>query len=962
MPAGGVIVVVAAEDAPQCARAPARWGCRRASGTTERRRWRGSTERAPRVRRGATVCATPRAVSATELVALVCCDLGAIVRGRSLLAAELGEHLRAGVGWVPANHALTPLGPLAEPNPFGSTGDLRLLPDPDTHVRVEGSPPKPGAARPDRSGASAGARAVRHRRDRRDAVGVLPAALPARGARASWSGSSARAWWRASSTSSSCCSDAPPGAAVLAGGAAARRTVRGRGDGRARRSRARSPSASSPSTRRTSSRSPSQPPRASRPPTAAWCSGRSCARSPAGGGCARASRRCSTPTRRATACTSTSACSTRDGAPLLYDAARPACLSELGGRFAAGILRHARALSALSAPSPVSAARLAPHRWSAGAVCLGERNREALLRIPPLVALAGADPARQLRLEYRGADAAANPYLALGAIVRAGLDGRARGAAAAADPRPRPRAARRRRGRALRRRRAAGVARGVAAGARRGRRVRGWLAPPLYDAYVGVKRAELDAVADLDLERGVPALCRDLLTRAARAAARGHRARAAARGRRCATACTHSPELAHAEERTAAAVAAGAARCASRDRSSPGRAGSPRVRPRSRRRRAGGGARRARRAADRERTGAPFAPAARRCTPAGTTCTWRRWSRWRAPRTRSATSCPRRCWRSSSRARRPTPRAPSSSRAASSRRSRPAAVVAAHVHPELPWGTVALDAGRGQRLVRRGRDHGRRASPRTAPTRTTGATRSSRSRRSSSRCTPRSAGASTRCSPAVLTVGVLEGGSAENVIPARARARAALRAHRPEDRAGAARSWSRRSWPASPRPTAAARTRRARCRASRRSRTTPGSSRARASCCARRRPRARPAVALVRLGRLRLLRRARADRDGVRRPRRRRGLHAAPAAPPRAAAPRRRGRRGRARAGGAVRGRSVGGGLVLDFGGRPRGWLEEHRGGGGASMPRNERQTNTRRRKLRSPRPRKNAQNPISTG
>jgi amidohydrolase len=37
--------------------------------------------------------------------------------------------------------------------------------------------------------------------------------------------------------------------------------------------------------------------------------------------------------------------------------------------------------------------------------------------------------------------------------------------------------------------------------------------------------------------------------------------------------------------------------------------------------------------------------------------------------------------------------------------------------------------------------------------------------------------------PATLTVGMIEGGSAENVIPARARARAALRAHRPEDRA-----------------------------------------------------------------------------------------------------------------------------------------------------------------------------------
>ncbi len=111
------------------------------------------------------------------------------------------------------------------------------------------------------------------------------------------------------------------------------------------------------------------------------------------------------------------------GRPVLYDATRPGCLSELGERFAAGILLHARALSALTAPSPVSAGRLAPHHWSAGAVCLGQRNRETLLRLPPLVSLAGAEEAGQLRLEYRGADASANPYLALGAIVRAGLDG-----------------------------------------------------------------------------------------------------------------------------------------------------------------------------------------------------------------------------------------------------------------------------------------------------------------------------------------------------------------------------------------------------------------------------------------------------------------------------------------------------------------------------------------------------------
>ena len=76
-------------------------------------------------------------MSSGELLALVCCDLAAVVRGRALFSSALDAHLAQGVGWVPANHALTPMGPVAEPNPFGSTGDLRLLPAVETRVRVE---------------------------------------------------------------------------------------------------------------------------------------------------------------------------------------------------------------------------------------------------------------------------------------------------------------------------------------------------------------------------------------------------------------------------------------------------------------------------------------------------------------------------------------------------------------------------------------------------------------------------------------------------------------------------------------------------------------------------------------------------------------------------------------------------------------------------------------------------------
>ena len=56
------------------------------------------------------------------------------------------------------------------------------------------------------------------------------------------------------------------------------------------------------------------------------------------------------------------------GDSLLYDPSAPAHLSELGAAFAAGVLRHAPALCALIAASPVSYQRLAPGHWGAGAV------------------------------------------------------------------------------------------------------------------------------------------------------------------------------------------------------------------------------------------------------------------------------------------------------------------------------------------------------------------------------------------------------------------------------------------------------------------------------------------------------------------------------------------------------------------------------------------------------------------
>lgn len=122
------------------------------------------------------------------------------------------------------------------------------------------------------------------------------------------------------------------------------------------------------------------------------------------------------------------------GKPVLFDDSRPGRLSEVGSRFSAGILRHAEALTAWTAPSPVSFLRLAPDRWSVGGIFLAERNREALLRICPTSSAGGSAPENQFNLEYRAADATANPWLTLGVLLRAGLAGIAGG-----DAYPEPR-------------------------------------------------------------------------------------------------------------------------------------------------------------------------------------------------------------------------------------------------------------------------------------------------------------------------------------------------------------------------------------------------------------------------------------------------------------------------------------------------------------------------------------------
>ena len=113
----------------------------------------------------------------------------------------------------------------------------------------------------------------------------------------------------------------------------------------------------------------------------------------------------------------------RKTANLFYDKndKRGLSLSKMGYQFLAGILKHARALTAICAPTINSYKRLVVGRslsgatWAPAYITYGDNNRTACVRIP------GG------RIEMRLPDGSTNPYLAGAAILAAGLDGIERG-------------------------------------------------------------------------------------------------------------------------------------------------------------------------------------------------------------------------------------------------------------------------------------------------------------------------------------------------------------------------------------------------------------------------------------------------------------------------------------------------------------------------------------------------------
>ena len=115
----------------------------------------------------------------------------------------------------------------------------------------------------------------------------------------------------------------------------------------------------------------------------------------------------------------------RAGRPVTLDAS--GALTPAAGSFAAGVLAHAPAVVGWTAPSAISPLRFGPHHWSSAAAFLGRQNREAMLRVCPIPTLAEGDALAAANLEFRACDATANPWLVLAVIVRAGVDGIRRG-------------------------------------------------------------------------------------------------------------------------------------------------------------------------------------------------------------------------------------------------------------------------------------------------------------------------------------------------------------------------------------------------------------------------------------------------------------------------------------------------------------------------------------------------------
>jgi glutamine synthetase len=419
-------------------------------------------------------------------------DLAGLTRGRAFPAADIEDRRRSGTGWVPANLSLTPFGPIAAENPFGPIGDLRLIADdgdPGTMIAATGGAPSltvfladirntdgsdwPGCPRTLLKHALADLAAAGYGLDAAFEHEFLLSGVPgARGIPFSFFDLRA---------SQAFCGDLV--SALALAGTAPEMILPEYG--------------------------PRQFEVTVRPTRALAAADRAVLVRDITRDVARIHGVSATfapivdPAGVGNGVHVHFSLTGPDGANATADLAQPAEVSAAAGSFAAGILKHLPAICAVTAPSVISYLRLTPHRWAAGFTAFGHRNREAAVRVCPTIDLPGRDRAKQIHLEFRAADATANPYLVLAMLVRAGLEGLNAGLPTPpvcpidpADLSPSD-------AEALGIRRLPDSLPAALAALEADPVALSWLPEPMRSAYFGMKRAEMGMVAGLD----APAMC-----------------------------------------------------------------------------------------------------------------------------------------------------------------------------------------------------------------------------------------------------------------------------------------------------------------------------------------------------------------------------------------------------------------------------------------------------------------------
>ncbi|WP_025774790.1 type I glutamate--ammonia ligase [Neomoorella thermoacetica] len=106
----------------------------------------------------------------------------------------------------------------------------------------------------------------------------------------------------------------------------------------------------------------------------------------------------------------------KDGKNAFDDPSDELGLSQVAYHFIAGIMAHARALTAVTNPTVNSYKRLVPGYEAPVYIAWSPRNRSPLIRVP-------AKRGASTRIEVRHPDPSCNPYLALAVLLKAGLDG-----------------------------------------------------------------------------------------------------------------------------------------------------------------------------------------------------------------------------------------------------------------------------------------------------------------------------------------------------------------------------------------------------------------------------------------------------------------------------------------------------------------------------------------------------------